>query len=503
MEGGGAEQLEEEVSGQDRSVKRVRKGTTSMTDKDLVYVLTRKQFIKGAAGTAGVLAVGSLLEGCGTPAPPATIAPSPTEPVTMTPTPVPAEPVTITVFGLTEHVDVIKKDQELFEEAHPNIKLAFNTGDYDSVRDMAATLLASDDSPDVAFMWVDAVIYPILLAGNLMLPLDDLYESEGWKEVLDAEIIDRFTEDDGHLYAVAWKRVWAPVIYYNIRAFEEAGIDPIQMANPFPADLEEWYAWADALRSAGYEPLSVPGRTNWVLQHTHDHLLAHNTSDEQFDALLSNWQPGSSDQYKYTDPEVVEVHEEMVKWVNMGICAEGFMARDYEASRALFATGKAAMLQDGSWAASPDGLYAEVPEDMPFGWLNYPPMRAGETPRLGMYFGDALIVASKAKHPDEAKELLRFEMTLEAQERMARGGGWFPTRNDVSEEALKVSGDDVYSIAKATELLGSFTLYGDHVPAQISDLCRRLLEEEFALIKTPEEACAEIQAAYEELRAGG
>lgn len=454
-----------------------------MTDGDVRLLLTRRDFIKGAAGTAGLFAVGSLLEGCG--------------PVK------PAGPVTLTVWGLTEHVDKIKAEQELFEQAHPNIKLLFNTVDMQTVRDISLTLWASDDAPDVAHMWVDARIYPYLVEGNLLLPLDDLYESEGWEKVLDPVIVDFYTSPDGHRYSVNWNIVWAPVIYYNIAAFEEAGIAPPQMPNPYPADLEEWYGWCEALRSAGYEPLSVGGKEAWRLKHTHDHLLSHNTSAEQFEALISNWKPGSSEEYKYTDPEVVAVHQEIVDWVNKGIFAEGFMARDEVEGRALFSTGKAAMFQGGSWDAGPGILYKEVPKDMPFGWLLYPSMRAGEAPKVTLYFGDGLIISAKTKHPDEVKELVKFLMTKEAHERMARGGAWFPSRKDVPEEVVQALGEHVYGLWKATPILGATKLWGDLVPPQIGELCGRLLQEECAGTKTPEEACAEIEAVYEQLRAGG
>ncbi len=85
-----------------------------------------------------------------------------------------------------------------------------------------------------------------MIAANLLEPLDDLYDREGWTKSYPQGTLDFFLEPDGHRYGVNIDVVWTPYIYYNKDIFKKVGVD-------VPKTWDDFYAMAAKLRAAGLE----------------------------------------------------------------------------------------------------------------------------------------------------------------------------------------------------------------------------------------------------------
>jgi multiple sugar transport system substrate-binding protein len=132
------------------------------------------------------------------------------------------------VFTTTTGDNVVRFENEIkaFEEKFPNVKVELRHYDDDWYNQNAVRLFNSKDKPDVAWFWGTGFYTDIVESGAL-LPLDDVYESEGLYDVLDEQSINHYTSPDGNKYAVPESVVLNPILFYNKKAFREAGSEYI------------------------------------------------------------------------------------------------------------------------------------------------------------------------------------------------------------------------------------------------------------------------------------
>ncbi|MGX1122448.1 ABC-type glycerol-3-phosphate transport system substrate-binding protein [Streptomyces ambofaciens] len=134
-----------------------------------------------------------------------------------------------------------------FEKANPGIKVQIDspTAADGSVDSTLQQLLAAGNAPDVVEGSHNDKVLPYLR------DLSDL----SW--AADAPMADA-QRLDGHLYDVAIGQQVQSLVFYNKKAFEEAGI-----AKP-PTTMRELTAAMRKLKSAGYLPMQTAGE--WVTQ---------------------------------------------------------------------------------------------------------------------------------------------------------------------------------------------------------------------------------------------
>jgi ABC-type glycerol-3-phosphate transport system substrate-binding protein len=382
-----------------------------------------------------------------------------------------------------------------FEELHPGVAGKVDTITNEDWRQNAAFILSADDAPDVAFVQVDARVYPTLVDNGILSPIDDVWEELGLKDAYPKATVDVYTAADGHNYAVNTDVVWAPVVYYNKDAFAQAGIE---FDGGRVESMEQWHEIGDKLNEAGYVPLTLGGGASFPLNHLTDQLLQTALTPDRLSEYLTNWRVGSESDAKYTDPEFVEVLSTLKDWGDRGLLGQGTAATSYEQAEQLFLAGKAAMVQTGSWGAS---TYRAQEPPFEFGWLIEPGL--GETGTSFLtYAGNAYSIPVTAGEPELAKEFLKFVMSIENQSEILPQFGLIPARVDVDPMALEGIDVALQEQMAAFAEYGVSTLWGDTVPPALGEAIDPMLQGILVGTETPEGAAEKLQTILEDLQAG-
>lgn len=372
-----------------------------------------------------------------------------------------------------------------FTKLHPGVTGKVNGITNEDWRKNATFVLGADDAPDVAFVQVDARVYPSLVDNGILQPIDDVWDEIGLDGLYPQSTIDQYTAPDGHHYAVNTDIVWAPVVYYNKDVFAKAGID---FAGGRVESMEQWYDMADKLRAAGYEPLALGGNT-FPLNHTSDQLLQTAVSPERLQEYFTNWRPGSTSDAKYTDADFVGVLQTLKDWNDKGVLAEGTAATSYEQADQLFLSGKAAMVQTGSWGAS---IYRGQDPGFEIGWLIEPGLGVTPTSYLA-YAGNGYSIPTTARNPELAKEFLKFLMSEETESQIMPQFGLIPARTDIDPTTLEGVDPIVKEMMATFPEYGLSGLWGDTVPPALGEAIDPMLQGILVGTETPEGAAQKLQ----------
>lgn len=183
-------------------------------------------------------------------------------------------------------------------------------------------------------------------------------------------------------------------IYYNKALFAEAGITEL------PKTLSELEEVSKKLLAAGIIPFSTTNEWWSIGQHTINIGLAAQPDPAQF---IEDTKAGTA---SFLDNEVFD------NWINyvdlvFKYAQDKMLTTDYATQVSLFATGQAAMIQQGNWI---QGDIDNIDDSLDIGLLPIPLDDSGEA---HIYTGPAnfWIVNSKSEHPDEAKAFLNWLVT--------------------------------------------------------------------------------------------
>ena len=115
-----------------------------------------------------------------------------------------------------------------FNQSHPDIKVTpVYTGSYDDTTLKTRAAMKAGHAPAVVMM--SANLIREFVINDELVPLDDLIKADGQD---DAQFMDQFwpalrtnATEAGHVYGVPYQNS-TPILYYNVEAFKEAGLDP-------------------------------------------------------------------------------------------------------------------------------------------------------------------------------------------------------------------------------------------------------------------------------------
>ena len=391
--------------------------------------------------------------------------------------------------GTAERLKLISAN---FMAANPDAKINLNVagGAETEYKSQFPQIVNSPDKPDLAWYWVDGRQYQDLANAGLLESLDDMYESEGWNQALTESTLNVYTSPDSQKYAVCESIVWYPQIYYSTEAFAKAGIE-VPTTHYF-ASLDDFYAASDKLRAAGYEPLTLGGKEGWIIGHTHDALLQRVATDEQLNDLLFNWRPGSEPKVRYTEEPWTRANQLLFDLHQKKVFADGYLGRSYAEGRSLFVQGKAAMYQDGSWAATAPILYKEAPE-LDFGWMIYPQVDPNIRPEFLLYAGNGMMIPKGGKNPELARQFLAFLMSREQMIAATEAGMIVPSRTDVPVESVAKIGPHIAEMYPLLTEYGTATGWDDPIPADMAERSHILWQELLTGQTTVEQIGAEIE----------
>ncbi|HVM17777.1 MAG TPA: extracellular solute-binding protein, partial [Gaiellaceae bacterium] len=165
---------------------------------------------------------------------------------------------------------------EGFREQYPNVTVNYNPAG-DQLPTVLSTAIEGGNPPDVATIPQPGLMRD--LAGrDALQPLDFAREdieanfAESW--------IDLGTVD-GTLYGLFFKGANKSTIWYNVQAFEDAGIEP-------PETWEELQQAAQTLQQSGVTPYSIGAADGWTLTDLFENIYLRTAGPELYDQLSNH-----------------------------------------------------------------------------------------------------------------------------------------------------------------------------------------------------------------------
>ncbi|MGH2531029.1 MAG: ABC transporter substrate-binding protein [Thermomicrobiales bacterium] len=289
-----------------------------------------------------------------------------------------------------------------FEE-NSGIDVELNIVEHEAFKQAIRTYLASDDPPDV-LTWFAGNRARFFIDRGLIMPVDDLFQEQGWEEAYPQGILAVSKGSDDQYYFVPTSYYhWG--IFYRKSIFEQVGIE-----TP-PRTWDELLAAVDQLKEAGITPFTIGTNQPWTAAGWFDYLNMR-VNGPEFHIQLTDGEVA------YNSPEVKET---FARWREL-LDKDAFIAQpealSWQDAVSPMVNGEAAMYLIGRFLF--DAYPQEDQADVDF--FQFPRITEGvpvgeDAPTDG-YFASA-----KATNVDEAKQLLTFFGSAEYQQSQAEVGG--------------------------------------------------------------------------------
>jgi glucose/mannose transport system substrate-binding protein len=284
-----------------------------------------------------------------------------------------------------------------FSEMYPDVNIinsAVAGGSGVNARAVLTTRMLGGDPPDTFQVHAGEELNAVWVRANLMAPLNDIYEANGWMDQFPAGLLDLISDDAGNIYVVPVNIHRSNVLWYVPSILESWGVT-------VPADWNEFLtSTCPTLQAAGVTPLSVG--ENWTQVHLWENVALAQLGAEGYNGL---WDGTTS----WTSPEVQGVFDTFGQILD---CSnEDRNALSWQDASQQVIDGNAAFNVMGDWAA---GFFIAdlglVPNEG-FGWAATP-----GTDGVFNMLSDTFGLPNAAPHPENVAAWLSFLGTAEAQD---------------------------------------------------------------------------------------
>ena len=238
--------------------------------------------------------------------------------------------VTLSVWSWrTEDVAAYDAIFDVYEKAHPGVKVDFKAFKNTEYNQILTTGLAGSNGPDVVQVRSYGQLQPTIASGSLV-PLDSTVDLSSW----DANVVKSAEgKEDGKLYAVPLAQQTLQM-FYNKDLFAKQGLTP-------PTTWAQFIEVNARLKEQGITPMAVGAKDSWTLPIVHQVLAAPRFGGAAFEkAVLSG-------QKTFTDPDWVASVDELKAL--KPYLPDSAVGVAYTDAQILFTSGKAAMFPGGSF----------------------------------------------------------------------------------------------------------------------------------------------------------
>ena len=284
--------------------------------------------------------------------------------------------------------------EEVFNTEYPDIEFvnaAVAGGAGTNARAVLATRLQSGDPPDTWQGHAGQELIGTYVAGGQIEPLNDLYEAEGWLDVMPETLIPLISQD-GDIYSVPVNIHRANVMWYNPAILDANGV-------AVPTTVAEWLSAMETLQAAGVTPLALGEQ--WTQMHLLETVLLGSLGSAAYDGL---WD-GSTDWGSSAVTTALNEFVEILSYTNTDAAS-----LSWQDAAQLVVNGDAAFNVMGDWA---EGYFRELGKEpmTDYGWAPVPGSGG-----VFQFLSDSFTLAVGAPHPSAAEAWLIIAGSREGQE---------------------------------------------------------------------------------------
>ncbi|KZS44444.1 sugar ABC transporter substrate-binding protein [Paenibacillus glucanolyticus] len=341
----------------------------------------------------------------------------------------------------------VEEINKKFEEKYPEYKVEYTTtGPDDEFKQAQRARITANDVDVLADLsgmrlspqeWTPGAKVPDWqqwIDTGLIADLSD----QAFIKNYNANDIEKAGTYNDKVYAVPTGKVAMSGLFYNKEIFEQNGLS-------VPKTWSEFIMLNDDLKAKGITPIVVAGKDVWPLKLPVFALQAKILGGGDQQKWIEGVWKGET---AYNDEEAVEVLERM-KTLQDNYMIDGFMGIDYATAPSYFATGKAAMLADGSWDAP---TIAAANPELKFGYFPLPATEnaAKNASFVGKY-DVTWYAAEKGPNKEGALKWLEFFSEPENYTTFVKAAGFIPTQDNIQTESDFIDNE-------LTPYLGDFEL---------------------------------------------
>jgi multiple sugar transport system substrate-binding protein len=290
---------------------------------------------------------------------------------------------------------------DAFTAEHPNVTVEIQLTPYKEYFTKLQTSVSGGAAPDV--FWMNGPNFQLYASNGVLAPLDDQgVEASDYPQGL----IDLYTYD-GSLYG-APKDFDTVALWYNTELFDAAGVE-------YPSAGWTW----DDLEAAAAKLTDPAAGVYGITATQYGQENYYNSIAQAGGEVIS----ADGTETGYGTPEALEG---ITLWTDLIAAGSSPTAQQMTdtAAEDFFISGKAAMFQNGSWAAI---AYAENPDLAEK--VNVAPLPAGTEGNQSVIHGIGNVANAKSAHLELAKEFAAFASGEQAAEIQAESGTVIPAFN--------------------------------------------------------------------------
>jgi raffinose/stachyose/melibiose transport system substrate-binding protein len=235
-----------------------------------------------------------------------------------------------------------------------------------------------------------------------------------------ASDIKNATTFNGKVYAIPTGTVSFSGLFYNKEIFEKHKLQ-------VPKTWSEFIKVSDTLKSNGVTPIAMAGKDKWPIKLAVMGLQASIHEDQE--KFVEGLWKGTA---KFNDPKAVEVLDK-IKVIMDNYTIENFMGIDYGTLPSLFASGKVAMIADGTWDAP---TIAKANPNLKFGYFPIPGNEdAAKNASLAGKYDMTIAIAEKGPNKEGALKWLEEFSKPENYTSFVKSAGFLPVQPNTKVES--------------------------------------------------------------------
>jgi alpha-glucoside transport system substrate-binding protein len=298
-----------------------------------------------------------------------------------------------------------------FEEANPDVTVNYTSAG-DQLPTQLSTAVEGGNPPDVAVLPQPGLMRDFAEQNALQaldFAADDVETNLGESAVELGSV-------DGTLYGFLFKAANKSTVWYNVAAFEDAGVEP-------PETWEDFLSAAETINASGVPAYSIGGADGWTLTDLFENIYLRSAGPDLYDQL-------STHEIPWTHESVKEALTEMAKVLgdadNIVGGTAGALQTDFPTSvtNVLSAEPKAAQVIEGDFV--PGAVEHGLEPETDFNVFPFPPI--GDSGAVVVGGGDTVVMFTDSP---AAQALIRYLSTPEAAQIWAERGGFASLAQDL------------------------------------------------------------------------
>jgi alpha-glucoside transport system substrate-binding protein len=287
-----------------------------------------------------------------------------------------------------------------FTQQNPDVKVNY-TAAGDQLPTQLSTAVQGGNPPDIAALPQPGLMTDFVKKGALQ-PLD-----------FGQSVVDLGTVD-GKLYGFLFKAANKSLVWYNVKSYSDAGVDPAD-------DWDTWLQNGDTLSASGIAPYSIGGADGWTLTDLFENIYLRTAGPDKYDQLATHEIPWTDQSVK----DALTTMADVLKSDQIAGGTEGALQTDFPTSvtNVFSDSPKAAQVMEGDFVA---GVITDSTKAEPgTGFDVFPFPSINGSPQVVVGGGDTVVMF---KDSPAAEALVTYLASPEAAQIWAEKGG-FATLN--------------------------------------------------------------------------